>query len=223
MKSPNGVKNLRKKWFTAILLLLSLYGTAQRSSKVGEFDVFFLPSQKGGVMLFSGKKHSLTIEITADSVQPTDQANFVLVNNQIFQVSLVPLPDRSDASVIPLARQKEILSGYVGYEMDYFQKQLNLDVRNLQREWIIIDGKGFLIWYFDLLQHSTDKTDDPAKPILKQVYLSVLWNDQVLDLNNVLSDAKKVPESRTFLLQTAGLVKTYEGRVDITSLSKKRG
>jgi hypothetical protein len=217
MKSMPDMKNTIMKIFPlSILLLLFFSGFSQTN----EFKVALLKEKKGAVMVFAGKRHSFTLDIKGDSIKATDQPNYVSVDEMILQVACVPVPGGIDASKLPLEQQREALNGYVDYEMDYFRKELNLDIKDLKKEWLVIQGRQFLLWYFDMPKPTKKTTGDLTQKTARQVYLSGIWFDQVLDLNDALLDSRDLEKAKALLYPIARSLKSHEGELDIEAFAK---
>jgi hypothetical protein len=194
--------------FILLLFLGPAVGYSQSGGEDAPYHVSFSASKNGGTMRFSGPKNSLAIDIVGDTIQTTDQPNYLVVDNLIVQASMVPLPGGVDGSQQTVARQKEILSGYVGYEMDYFQKELKLATSGLKREWLTIGERTFLMWTFHLDPPKGGKTSGSGNTIIGQIYLSVLWHDQVLDLNSALTDEKDAKRAKDLLQRMGGSIRS---------------
>lgn len=46
--------------------------------------------------------------------------------------------------------QKELLDTYSKYELEYFRRDLGVEVVNPSSQWVIPKSKGWFIWYFKL-------------------------------------------------------------------------
>lgn len=171
-------------------------------------------------MVFAGKKHSFTLDIKGDSIKPSDQPNWVLINNSIVQATCVPLPGGKDASKCPLAQQREILNGYVDYEMAYFHEELKLVTKDVKKEWPVIGGRQFLLWYFDVPKQEVPGAEKVKRQTIRQVYLSEVWFDQVLDLNNALINNSDLEKAKAILYPIARSLKSSDGELDIAAYAK---
>ena len=185
-----------------VFLILSYPSTCRSQSGGADapYHISYSPSKTGGVIRFTGAKHSLAVDIAGDSIRTTDQPNYLLVDNMVVQVSMVPLPNGVEGSDLAIPQQKEGLTGYVQYEMDYFHKELHLSTSLLRQEWISIRDRPFLLWTFHVTPPAGRKLDDT---VIDQLYLSVLWHEQVVDLNCAVFDQKDRTKARAMLLQMA--------------------
>jgi hypothetical protein len=190
-----------------LLLCCPLIGHSQSGGTAAPYHISYSPSKTGGVILFTGAKHSLTVDIVGDSIRTTDQPNYLLVDNMVVQVSMVPLPNAIEGSDLAIPQQKEGLTGYVQYELDYFHKELHLSTSLLQQEWISIRDRPFLLWTFHVAPPAGQKL---RTTITDQLYLSVLWHEQVVDLNCALFDKKDIPKARAILLQMAESMRPWK-------------
>jgi len=204
-----------------VLILLGFSRICLAQGEDNPFKVVLLKAKKGAVMVFAGKKHSLTLDIQGDAVKPAGQPNFVLVNEKIVQVSCIPIPGGKDASKCTIDQQQEILNGYVNYEMDYFKKELKLATGDLKKEWLVLQGRQYLLWYFDVPKQKVKGSGEVAKQTNFQVYMSAIWFDQILDINNPVLDGKDLSKAKALLIPIARTLKSYEGELDIEAFSKK--
>jgi len=197
-------------WFSYVLLLGCWPAHCYSQSSDGEaaYHVSFSPSKTGGTVVFSGPKHALAIDIASDDIRTTDNPNYLILDNRPFQASMVPLPNGMEGSSLPVARQKEILKSYVNYEMDYFQKEVKLATGQLKLEYVPIGDTTFLLWTFRVGPAATGQSTGGGNAIVGQLYLSVLWHDQVLDLNCALTDLKDTEKARALLVRTAGTLRS---------------
>jgi hypothetical protein len=183
-----------------MLLCWPSIGRSQAGGADAPYQITYSPSKTGGALLFTGAKHSLKVDIVGDSIQTTDQPNYLQMDNMVIQVTMVPLPNGIEGSDMAIPRQKEGLTGYVEYEMDYFHKELHLSTSHLQQEWISIRDRPFLLWTFHVVPPADQKL---SSSVIDQLYLSVLWHEQVVDLNCALFDPKDQAKARAILLQMA--------------------
>jgi hypothetical protein len=174
-----------------------------------EFEQGFIPAKTGGLIVYSGENHSFTVEIKAKGLKTSGQPNYFLVENQIVQVAALPIPKKEDLHALTIPRQREILKAYINYELDYFKNTLKQEYRNLSIEWMPVNGQQFVYWHFDMPQVDN-------KHVKKQIYMSTICFNQVLDLNApVFDDYYKAKE---ILSQMAGTVKLYNSHLDIPSM-----
>ena len=111
------------------------------------------------------------------------------------------------------AREKEVLLQYMNYELEYYKKKLRQHYTHLQTEWVTLQGRLFLLWYFDMPEN--------YKLISRQVYASTLFYDRVMDLNAPVFKADDWGKARALLLRLAGTMKTYDRHLDLDAVRKK--
>jgi len=207
MKTMKTMKTI----FFLLLSLSSLAASAQVTAEVGDFKVTLLTKDKWVMLSFTGKSHSFTVEVTGNTIKPTtdEQPNYLLVDNALLLVSCVPMPDGTDASGYSADQQKTVLSSYADYEMNYFNNELHLVTRNLQKEWMVLEGRTFLLWQFDVPKQAVAGVDQGGKQAVHQLYLSTVWYDQVLDLNCPLMNDSEQTVAQKLLYKTAKSFKSY--------------
>jgi len=175
----------------------------------------------GANVAYIGKGHSFTVDVIGTDVKEAPQGgsqpnqNFVIVNKDIVQASLVPLPqpiaDGVMLSKLTDDQIKRTLEGYVDYEIDYVDKQLNLSPTNIKKEFKTINNKLYLLWYFEF---KPEGGSDVAVKMSAQVYISTLCFNQVLDLNMPLADKNDYNKFEAQLEKIAATLITYDKVLD---------
>jgi hypothetical protein len=195
----------------AVALLVCAAAFAQNEFASEEFELSFVKKDKGAGFLFNGKSHSFTVDIISDSIQTTENPNFIVVNNRVVQASTVPLPtSKLDLSNLSVATQKETLNAYVDYELEYFKSDLKMKYTNLKREWITIGSKVWLIWSFSFSAANTGK--DLATQYSYQLYASTICFNQVLDLNSPSEKTSEIDQSKALVNQLMNSLKMFDKR-----------
>lgn len=186
------------------------------------FDIKLLPAKKGGVLAFSGKKYSFTVQIASDSIQTTDNPNYLTVDNQILMVSCVQLPNGADLSGYIKDQQKITLNSYADYELAYFQKELKMPVKNLKKEWMIIQDRLYLQWQYDMSVPKDNKVggQELKETVTHQIFLSAILHDQILDINTPLMKSNNAQKARKLIYDVAASLKTYDKPLDIPALAQ---
>lgn len=193
------------------LLINNILAIGQTEVHKEKFDSYFLIRKDGGQFLYNGKSHSFTVDVVADSVKTTDSPNFILVNEHIVQSNILPLPSSSlDLTKLSSDQQKEILEGYVKYEMDYFKDELKLNCQNLNKEWITINSKLWLVWTFDLADQKV--ADNLSAQTKTQIYSSTICFNQILDLNTIILPTDNPAKSREIVDKLMASLKLSDKR-----------
>ena len=209
------------KPFSAALILSigvgffsSATGHAQTSDPQDE-HARLLTGKKRSLIAYSGNGHSFTLEIGAHMAKPSDIPGFITIDKQIVQSTLVPVAksENLDLRVLTPEKEKAILLDYMNYELKYYRKKLNQHYTNLQTEWVELNHRLFLIWYFDLPPN--------YKVVSKQVYASTLFYDEVMDLNAPVFKVTDWGMARNMLVRLAGSMKTFDKSLDFEALRKK--
>lgn len=192
----------------------SITGYAQSGDPQDE-HALLLTGKRHSLIAYAGNGHSFTLEVGAHTAKPSDIPGFITIDKQILQSTLVPVAksENLDLNALTPAREKAILLDYMNYELKYYRRKLDQRYTNLQTEWVELNRRLFLIWYFDL----------PAnyKVVSKQVYASTLFYDQVMDLNAPVFKATDWGTARGMLLRLAGSMKTFDKTLDLEALRKK--
>jgi hypothetical protein len=147
--------------------------------------------------------------LVSKSVRQTDASNYFIIDNLVFQSSLVPIPSQTDLSNLSSNQEKQILDQYVQYELDYFQNELKLKINGLKKEWRTIGTKLFLVWAFGVPEQQL--ADHVKEQVKSQIYFSTICFNQVLDLNIPIIAKDDSTKSETMLNKIAGTLK-LEGK-----------
>ncbi|HEY4109330.1 hypothetical protein [Puia sp.] len=212
------------KKIAALCLVLVLSGFLANVcfSQNEAFHIELLPAKKGAVLAFSGKKHSFTVHIASDSIKTTDVPTYFTIDNQILQISCVAVPNGADLGNYNKDQQKTTLDSYADYELEYFQKELKISIKNLKREWVIIQNRLYLIWQYDVPAQKIGKLkgEELKQQITHQIFLSAIMHDQILDLNTPMFNANDPVKARKLLDDIAGSLKIFDKELDIPALAK---
>jgi hypothetical protein len=188
---------------------------AQQNVPVQEEHAQLLTGKKRSLIAYAGRDHSFTLETAAHSAKPSDVPGFITIDKQIIQATVIPVDKSFDLRSMSAAREREVLLKFMEYELDYYRKKLKQHYSHLQTEWVTLQGRQFLVWYFDMPENQ--------KLISRQVYVSTLFFDQVMDLNAPVfkSTDSDWGKARGLLVQLAGTMKTFDKRLDLQALRRK--
>ena len=196
-----------------LALVLAIGVSAQTLSIDGEERAGLVTGRHHSLIAYAGKDHSFTLEIGALTSKPSDIPGFITIDNQIIQSTLVPVSEPTGLSAMTEGKEKETLLKYMNYELDYYRKKLKQHYTHLQTEWVSTHGRLFLLWYFDMPEN--------YKLVRRQVYVSTLFYDRVMDLNAPVFKSDDWGKARMLLVKLAGTMKTYDRRLDLDALRKK--
>ena len=206
-----------------LLFFLSIcsLAMAQEDINTEAFTFNFSPNDKGADIVYLGKSHSFGLNIVSpavsrEQVQGTDNnQSFIKIGKDVIQFSLVNLPQPIPASMqlskLTDDETKETLEGYVNYELDYFNKGLNLTTNSVKKEWKTINARLYLVWYFEFKAPGTDAD----KKFAAQIYYSTICFNQVLDINTPLYSKDDFERSKTLIETIAGTLTNYDKRLDV--------
>jgi hypothetical protein len=206
-----------------ILLTLLTGLSATLLTGAGAFGQKYTPSEDVHASLLAGKKrsliayagtgHSFTLDVPFRTSKPSDVPGFVTIDKQIVQTTIVPVDRSINISGLTPAREQEILTKYMNYELGYYKKKLRQDYSHLQTEWVTLQNRLYLVWYFDMPKN--------YKLVSQQLYLTTLFFDQVIDLNAPVFQGNDFGKAKGILLRMAATMKTYDTHLDLAALEKK--
>ena len=200
--------------FSTLILVTACFGAfSQQAPAAEDVHASLLTGKKRSLIAYAGQDHSFTLEVQAHTVKLSDVPGFVTIDQQIVQSTLVPVDPSFDLTDKSPAREQEILTRYMNFELAYYKKKLHQSYSNLQTDWVTLQNKLFLVWYFDMPKNN--------KLISRQIYVSTLFFDQVMDLNAPVFHAGDSEKAKAILLRLAGTMKTYNRHLDLIALGKK--
>jgi hypothetical protein len=198
--------------FSFFILLTTALSAAAQTAPTDDVHASLLTGRKKSLIAYAGQGHSFTLEI-APTAKPSDVPGFITINKQIFQSTLVPVDKSIDISSLTPAREQDILTGYMNFELSYYKKKLHQNYSNLSTQWITLQNRIFLVWFFDIPQDQ--------KLISRQIYVSTIFYDRILDLNAPVFHPEDAGKAKALLLRLAGTIKTYDTHLDLKALQKK--
>jgi hypothetical protein len=186
---------------------------SQKTPPDEDVHAHLIQGRHRSVLAYAGPAHSFTFDIPYKSVKPSDVPGFVTIDKQIVQATLVPADRSLQSHLSGPEKEKELLTKYMNYELSYYKKKLKQNYSQLSTEWMTIQGRTFLVWYFNM--------PDNYKLVSRQVYVSTLFDDQVVDLNAPVFKMDDWGKARTILVRLAGTMQTFDKHLDLTALETK--
>ena len=209
--------------FLPILLTLLTGLSATLLTGPGAFSQKYTPSEdvhasllagkKRSLVAYAGKDHSFTLDVPFRTSKPSDVPGFVTIDKQIVQTTIVPVDRSINISGLTPAREQEILTKYMNYELGYYKRRLRQDYSHVQTEWVTLQNRLYLVWYFDMPKN--------YKLVSRQIYMSTLFYGQVIDLNAPVFEGNDFSKAKAILLRLAATIKTYDKHLDLAALEKK--
>jgi hypothetical protein len=208
------VETLRLKSICLVILLATgLSSFSQKSGSGEDVHASLVQGKRKSMLAYSGEGRSFTMDISGKTVKPSDLPGFITIDKLIVQATLLPVSQNIDLNHLTISREKDILTKYMDYELAYYKKRLKQDYINLQMEWLSIHGRVFLLWYFDMPKD--------YKRVSRQLYVSTLFFDQIMDLNAPLFTVTDFGRAREVLIKLVTSLKTSGKSLDIAALSKQ--
>lgn len=196
-----------------ILILATLPAFCQTNTPDEDIHAKLVQGKKKSLIVYAGKDHSFTMDVTARSVKPSDVPGFITIDRQIVQATLVPASHAGTSDNPTTFQEKDILTKYMNYELGYYRKKLRQKYTNVQSEWMTIQGRLYLVWYFDMPRD--------YKLVSRQIYFSTLFYGQVMDLNAPLFKMDNFAKARDILNRLANSLKTFDRQLDLAVLTKQ--
>lgn len=198
--------------FLSLFLLLLFSNKLFAQSSEEKFKSALMEKKDGAVVVYSSNRHSFTLDIISDNIKPL-QPGYVSVNNKILQFVFVG-NDALRQTENTEEQQKTQLLGYMQYELDYIKNELKIDYSGLTHDWVIINNKIYLLWYYDM---PVGKEVEKGA-ILKQFNLSTLCFEHVLNLNTPFEQRDSLEADKNFLVKVAQTLKQNDFEIDFNAL-----
>ena len=192
-----------KIYLIGLLTLTSFLASGQY--KAEEFEAALLQAKYGALLMYNGQTNSFSIRFESKSVEPTDKANFLKVDNILMQSSITPFTQALDFKNLGIDTQQKFLSGWKAYEKKWVEEQLKIKLIE-KEEFIDISDKTFLYWTYDMPKTKNKDSVD------KQVYLVTICFDQLLILNGPVEKGKKEETVKDKLLTVAKTLTLYSNQ-----------
>jgi hypothetical protein len=192
-------------------LAFALHSFAQDS--VEHFKSALMPKKDGVEVVYSSDLHSLTLDVISDHIKPLDQPGYITVDKKIVQFVFIP-NDALKTNDTTEATGKKLLLSYMQYELNYIKDELKLNIANVNYEWVDLNHKRYLLWYYDMPAGKKNS-------VLKQLNLSTICFAHALNLNNPVTEGEKFDENKALLLKVAQTLKQNDFSLDFDELYKK--
>lgn len=139
-----------KKLTFLSFILLSFQFYAQIVFKDPSYDVSILSN--GKVIELSAEKINVRFPSKRQPKIINQGTNkFLEIDGQIIQMNILEVDGITKKMMRKdTAFERTILTKHSEYEMNYFRKDLGLKIINPENQWVIVNGRGWLIWYFKL-------------------------------------------------------------------------
>jgi len=208
--------------FSILIFLLILSGIGVFAQSPEKFESALMEMKGGAEVVYSSEKHSFTLDIISDKIEPLNKPGYVLVDNKTLQFVLIPNAALNNSPDTVL--QKSQLQAYTKYELDYIKNELKLNYQNLHYEWLFINNKVFLLWYYDMPPAKTNAAPKNGNTITvaeKQINLSSMCFGEVLNLNTPFLHSDSFDDDKALLVKVAQTLKQNDFKIDFNELYKK--
>nr|WKN36054.1 hypothetical protein K4G66_27180 [Tunicatimonas sp. TK19036] len=205
---------MKTGFITIFSLLTGFLCFGQVEYNAEEFQAGLMKTKTGAMIVYTGTNHSFTLEMFSENLKPSEQANFLTVDNTIFQSVIIPFQQKLDFDNMSAEIQKSNLLDYMNYELDYFKNELKQKIVGERHEFIEFNDKIYLFWYYDMPKSN--------KQIGKQIYLTTICFDQILNLNTPLErDKNDFNFNRDLLMKVGKTLKLNKKPINLSELYKE--
>ena len=180
-----------KKLTFLSFILLSFQFYAQIVFKDPSYDVSIVSN--GKVIELSAEKINVRFPSKRQPKIIKQESNkFIEIDGQIIQLNILEVDGVTKKMMRKdTAFERTILTKHSEYEMNYFRKDLGLKIINPENQWVIVNGRGWLIWYFKL--GNVPKKGQNQFEL--QLYATTLVGDKIIFINAPMSKNTDFGES----------------------------
>ena len=180
-----------KKLTFLSFILLSFQFYAQIVFKDPSYNVSILSN--GKVIELSAEKINVRFQSKRQPKIINQGTNkFLEIDGQIIQLNILEVDGITKKMMrTDTAFERTILTKHSEYEMNYFRKDLGLKIINPENQWVIVNGRGWLIWYFKL--GNVPKKGQNQFEL--QLYATTLVGDKIIFINAPMSKNTDFGES----------------------------
>lgn len=180
-----------KKLTFLSFILLSFQFYAQIVFKDPSYNVSILSN--GKVIELSAEKINVRFQSKRQPKLIKQESNkFIEIDGQIIQLNILEVDGITKKMMrTDTAFERTILTKHSEYEMNYFRKDLGLKIINPENQWVIVNGRGWLIWYFKL--GNVPKKGQNQFEL--QLYATTLVGDKIIFINAPMSKNTDFGES----------------------------
>jgi hypothetical protein len=165
-----------------LLILLPVFFFMNAEAQVAfsniDYNVSASADSAGTNLICNVPPFSINFHLTQDSVRMQDK--ILLVDSQPILITPLKVSGLDkDPGSLDNAGQKEFLQNYSKYEIDYFIKELKIEITDPTGQWVNIKSRNWLIWYFRV-------GNQPVHVEVKtrvQLFASTLIDNMVLSIN----------------------------------------
>jgi hypothetical protein len=171
---------MRTSLLIILCLSLSKAVTSQVSFSNVEFKLDKSTDQTGTNLTCTGPSFSFKFKLKSKDVKIVGNGSFISVDSQVIQITPLKVDGLAKAiDSLSTSEQKDFLTGYSNYELDYFTKDLHIEVIDPNSQWVDVHSRKWLVWYFRV-------GDVPVSTDTKmeiQLFATTIVGKQILSLN----------------------------------------
>ena len=172
----------------------------------------------GYVQVFNEKASFFKVDIMGDKVIPRTKVDLIYsVDGQFLQLFNYDVQKYLGKNLTNNST-KEILEAFVEKEKAYISKMTKFDIQ-VEKEFGKTDsGLDYIYWHF-ISPGSLDK-EQKARTVQQEHYISVLCNNQILNLYSLVTNSDKPASITAMLKKIAATVTLEKNRIDLNELAR---
>lgn len=171
----------------------------------------------GYVQVFNKPKSFYSLDIRGSKVNEADDKNNIIysVEGMFLRIYDIPLDSVSTEKI----SEEMVLEKYAAQEELLIEEQLGTDIEVISKLGKTKTGQSYLHWHF--VSPSSKDTDQKARTVQKEHYISMLCQSQILNLHSIVTNSDDEGKVVAMLKGIADSLKIKKERIDLNALARK--
>jgi hypothetical protein len=177
-----------------------------------DYQFALLGTEKGAYWVYSCENNSFYYNITSDSIFSTGVDSYFLINDKIFQSTVVKTEEGMPEKMPGKEETEEILLDYMTHELMYLKNKQKLDIPGVEYKFVEIGRFYFMEWWYNINNSEND--------IRSRTNLSVLCFEAILNLNVSVREGQNIKMEKDFLREAGKTLVKVLGPMDFHKMAE---
>ncbi len=177
-----------------------------------DYQFALLGTEKGAYWVYSCESNSFYFNIISDSIFSTGAESYFLINNKIFQTTVVKTEEGMPEKMPSIEETEEILLDYMTHELKYLKNKQKLDIPGVEYKFVEIGLFYFMEWWYDINNSEND--------ISSRTNLSILCFEAILNLNVSIRKNQSLDTEKKFLREVGETLVKVLGPMDFDKMAE---
>jgi len=192
--------------FLLLFPLLYIMASAQNAPLPDKYQTGLFKTNDGAMLVYTSSRKSFRMDFVSQNIEPSENPNSFAIDSISIISQITPAKGNMEYDSLTTEQQKTSINLYMNNEIIH-----KFDITPPVTEWLTINNKLFLFWYYNL---NDDKSD-----IDKQMFLTTLCFDQILNLSTPLPKAGgDFNKNKSLLIKTAKSLKLINSGINLQAL-----